>query len=332
MQVTLTIAIPTFNGSKTIRDALNSVLAQYDPRLDILIVNNCSTDETDTVVREYQQKYTYIRSIRNETNIGPDGNFLKSMQNSKGRFVWLLSDDDVLIENALKNILDFLDENQEIALAYLHTIGFHGKYKGREYCIHPSKEVNRNICTSDKIQFMEYAMHYWGFMSSFLCASERVMEIENAEKYYGTYWLQSYIHILCAKGKQTKLGIIKGPCVGAGTYVNIANLDTSQVDGIFYKKMLDFAVEEGGFDRAQLDDLYKKRICSLGKRAIIKERASRIHKTNVWQLIKCTYRFSYAWLNLYPFLLIPSPLCSLIMKKYRNYRGLNGNIHINREE
>lgn len=328
----LTIAVPTYNGSRTIRNMLDILLPQIDRRVEILVLDNCSTDDTPSMILQYKERYPKIKYIRNERNIGPDANFLKALRISCGKFVLLLSDDDVLIENSLDNILDFLEQYPDLSLAYLHTVGFHNKYFGVEHCVRPGKEVTDNICTTDKKLFMEYASFYWGFMSSFICSKEHFNRIENEESFFGTYWLQSYIHILCSAGKTAKLGIIKGPCIGAGAYLNLANFDTSLVDGVYYRNMLDFAINKGGYDKEQLNALYINRLCILGKRAVIKERAAGVKKTDIRNLFMCAKGYPIAWINLFPFLLIPTPVCKMVMKLYRKIKKSEGNIRINRPE
>ncbi len=78
--------------------------------------------------------------------------------------------------------------------------------------------------------------------------------------------------------------MIKGICIAAGVYITQSNYDTSFVDGISYKRMLDFAVQYG-FDKKQLDKLYIDRICLLASHGIIKEKATGNKKINKKQLL-----------------------------------------------
>lgn len=328
----LTVAIPTYNGSRTICDMLDILLPQVDDRVEVLVSDNCSTDNIPQIIKKYKESYRKIRYIRNDVNIGPDANFLNALFMAKGKYVLLLSDDDILIENSLVKILDFLEENQDLTLIYLHTVGFHNKYTGLKNCIQPGHRVEENICTKDKKVFMKYAGFYWGFMSSFICSKASFNKIENPERFFGTYWLQSYIHILCSADKEAKLGVVKGPCIGAGAYINVANFDTSLVDGVYYRKMLDFAVEMAGYDKKQLDNLYIRRLCILGKRAVIKEKALGIRKTNVQRLFNCTKKYPKAWIMLYPFIILPTPVCKAAVTIYRKLKKSKGSLRINRPE
>lgn len=328
----LTIAVPTYNGARTIRAMLDLMLPQADERVEVLICDNCSTDETPHIIQEYRKRYPFIRAVRNERNIGPDANFLSALRLAQGRFVLLLSDDDILIEGSLSNILQVLETNPQLTLVYLHTVGFHNRYVSAGQCITPGRHVAENIVTRNKKEFMKYAGFYWGFMSSFICAKDMFAQMPDPESYYGTYWLQSYIHIYCCRQPDALLGVVKGPCIGAGNYINLANFDTSLVDGVYYRKMLDYAITEAGFDKKQLDGLYCKRLSILGKRAVIKERAAGVKKTDIRRLIQCSKAYPRAWFTLYPFLLVPAPVCRVVTKAYRSLKSSQGELRENRPE
>lgn len=333
MNYLLTIAIPTYNGATTIKTLLDLILNQYDERTELLILNNASTDNTLEILMQYKTKYPFIRIKNQETNIGPDANFLDCFREAKGKFVHLISDDDILFENRLHDILKFLEENINVSLVYLQTIGFYGRYNGILSC--DSRELKEKITsfvTKDKKEFMKKSAHYWGFVSSFICSKKEFELITNPERFFHTYWLQSYIHILCAKNKNALLGVIAGPCVGAGRYININNFDAVLVDGIYYKQMLDFAVSQAGFDKKQLSKLYKKRFFMLARHNIIKEKAIGIKKMNFKGLFRITMKYPKAWFTLYPFYLVPSFICKIYNIYYRKKKGIETKGGINRLE
>jgi hypothetical protein len=122
---------------------------------------------------------------------------------------------------------------------------------------------------------------------------------------------------------------VAGPIIAAGAYMNAVNLDTARVDGIFYKKMLDEAIENG-YDSAQLNKWYLDRLYMLASHAIVKERAAGIKKTRLKTLFQCTYFHPSAWVRLYPFFLVPSFLCRIIAKRKRATHGQCDEIALNR--
>ena len=325
----LTIAIPTFNGSGTIRQMLNLLMPQVDERVEVFAVDNGSTDDTADIIFEYQKLYPILQYIRNDKNIGADGNFLKCMRIAKGKYVYLLSDDDVLTEGSLNRILSFLSENPDMGLVYLNTANFYVTYQGKESCSSNTQLSEENLFTQDKRKFFARAEHYWGFLSSFIILKDRFSAIENPEQYFGTYWLQSYIHILCASGEQTNLGAVGGLCVGAGVYITQSNFDTAYVDGVSYKRMLDFAVKNG-FDAKQLHDLYVWRICMLASHGIVKEKATGNQKINRKLLFQCTCKYPKAWIKIYPYYLVPNWVCKKYMEIYRKKKGANDRNQVNR--
>ena len=126
-----------------------------------------------------------------------------------------------------------------------------------------------------------------------------------------------------------KLGVISNPCIGAGIYSIVSNFDSARVDGITYREMLDFAVKHG-FDCKQLDDLFIWRICFISKRAIVKEKASGVRKTDVKTLIHCTKKYPYAWAMLYPYILAPTWICKIAVR-VNEKKKYNERLHLNRE-
>ena len=215
MSKLLTIAVPTYNGAKTIRNMLDILLPQVDNRVEIIICDNASTDDTGDIIEEYVQKYPFIQNIRNEKNIGPDSNFLLCMTMAKGKYTLLLSDDDILVENSLKDILDFLEENEDMGLIYLNAVGFYEEYKDVDSCIRYQKAIydDKMFVTDDRKRFMDYAGRMWGFLSCFICLTNAIGSIENMDQYKKTNWLQSYIHILCADYGDKRLGVISQPVI-----------------------------------------------------------------------------------------------------------------------
>lgn len=332
-QPLLTVAVPTYNGSKTIRNMLDILLPQVDERVEVLVSDNCSTDETPQIIAEYREKYPFIRYVRNEKNLGADGNFLQCAMLASGKFVMLISDDDIIIENALLNILTFLESNPDICLAYMDTVAFTDHYIGLEHT-HGYKPylppLPQDILTTNKKEFLHYCLRLWGFTSCYIWKSSLIRQIENPKQYFNTYFLQAYLSILCVTNPKAVLGCIKGPCIAIGEYGVLGNYDVAIVEGINYHRMINFAVEKAGFDRKQLEKYYIWKICYLGRIVVIKQRAVNAKTTKVSNLIRCTWKYPYAWIALYPFLMIPAPVCRFILKTVRKIQGRDFTSYVNR--
>ena len=90
----ITVGIPVFNGEKSIRRTLDSVLSQTFLDFELVISDNASTDSTQLICQEYKRNDKRIRYIRNEKNMGGIANFKLLLDESKTEyFVWLAADD-----------------------------------------------------------------------------------------------------------------------------------------------------------------------------------------------------------------------------------------------
>lgn len=330
----LTIAIPTYNGSKTISSMLNTLLPQVDDRVEVLISDNCSADNTMDIVAEFIKKYPFIKCVQNTENKGADFNFLQCMKMANGRYTMLLSDDDILVENGLNKILSFLELHNSVSLVFLYTLSFKDNYINIKNCDEfreCSKKPLKDLVTTSKAKFFSYIGRQWGFTSSFLWNTRRYKEIKNPEQYFGSYWLQSYIHILCSKKKDDVLGIIAGPCIAAGGYGIIPNYDAYKIEVLSFKKMLDFAVSEAGYCEKQLLNFWLWKVCYVLKRTVIKERAVGKHLTSIGKVFDALKYYPYAWIHLFPYLILPDFVCRLVLKLVRIKQKRNFSSYVNRE-
>ncbi len=92
----VTIAIPTFNRADTLREALDSALAQTHEELEIVVADNASSDGTAELCREYAARDERIRVVRHERNLGPTANINHLFGAAAGEFTQMLADDDRL--------------------------------------------------------------------------------------------------------------------------------------------------------------------------------------------------------------------------------------------
>jgi glycosyltransferase involved in cell wall biosynthesis len=103
----VTIGIPTYNRADAyLRQTLESALAQTYPNLEIIVSDNCSTDDTKALVEGYSDPR--VRYFRQERNIAPNDNFNFALTMAKGEYFLMLHDDDMadgdLIEACMKAI------------------------------------------------------------------------------------------------------------------------------------------------------------------------------------------------------------------------------------
>lgn len=110
--IKLSIAIPTYNGARYIRETLDSILSQLDDvkeEVEIVVSDNASTDETPAIIENYKGKL--ISYYRNEENVGFDMNIDLLFKRAKGKYVWPLGDSEILKPNILKEVMMELKKN-----------------------------------------------------------------------------------------------------------------------------------------------------------------------------------------------------------------------------
>lgn len=110
----LTVAIPTYNCAHFLPDAIGSVMRQGLDDFELLILDNASEDNTEEVVRSFENEH--IRYIRNSSNLGSRENGNRCMLNARGRYVKFLCADDVLLDGVLEKQLKILESRPDIAL------------------------------------------------------------------------------------------------------------------------------------------------------------------------------------------------------------------------
>jgi glycosyltransferase involved in cell wall biosynthesis len=114
----LTIAIPTYNGGGNFSSLFESIenLGLKRDEFEILIVDNCSDDNTESIVMELMQVYTNLRYYKNTHNIGRIENWNKAIELSKGEFLILMNVNDVFLKFDMGKYLQYLKCHDEVSM------------------------------------------------------------------------------------------------------------------------------------------------------------------------------------------------------------------------
>ena len=118
----VSIVIPVYNREDIIHVTLESAINQSYKNIEIIVVDNCSTDDTYFKVKEYSDKDQRIRLFKNYSNIGPVNNWKKCIEYSEGEFIKILWSDDQISFDFVERTIDVLKNNNEIAFVYTKTI------------------------------------------------------------------------------------------------------------------------------------------------------------------------------------------------------------------
>ena len=101
-----TVAIPVYNDQNTIRDCLDSVVNQTvgEDKLEIICVNDGSTDKSGNILDEYMSKYKFIKVIHQQNSGAPGRPRNKAIEAATGDYIYFLDGDDYLGPEALEKM------------------------------------------------------------------------------------------------------------------------------------------------------------------------------------------------------------------------------------
>lgn len=99
----ISIAMATYNGENYLREQLDSLYAQTYIPDEIVVVDDCSTDNTKIILEEYHQKYGLIYYI-NESTLGVNKNFEKSLSLCSNNYISICDQDDVWLPHKIETI------------------------------------------------------------------------------------------------------------------------------------------------------------------------------------------------------------------------------------
>ncbi len=100
----ISIVMATYNGSLYLAEQIDSLVAQSYTNIEIIIVDDCSTDNTLEIVKSFQLKYPVIKIYSNETNLGYIKNFEKGCLMANGDYIALCDQDDQWHPDKIKNM------------------------------------------------------------------------------------------------------------------------------------------------------------------------------------------------------------------------------------
>lgn len=105
----LSICIPTYNRAWCLTELIKELKLQITDDLkdniEVIFSDNCSDDDTQELLLQYEKSSSYVKYYRNNYNIGFAQNYLKVVSYASGLYTWVLGDDDLPSENAVKELL-----------------------------------------------------------------------------------------------------------------------------------------------------------------------------------------------------------------------------------
>lgn len=125
----VSIITPTYNASKFIEETINSVIHQSYECWELIIIDDCSTDNTVQTIKNFIKKDKRIHLIQNEKNLGPALTRNKGIKFASGAYVAFLDSDDLWKRMKLERQIQFMQKNGfTFTYSFYEQIDENGKY------------------------------------------------------------------------------------------------------------------------------------------------------------------------------------------------------------
>src|ERR1700730_3911201 len=112
----VSFVVPCYKLAHLLPECVNSILAQTFADFEILIMDDCSPDDTPKVAQSFQD--LRVRHVRNEPNLGHLRNYNKGINLARGKYVWLISADDRLRKPyVLQRYVELMDNHEGVGFA-----------------------------------------------------------------------------------------------------------------------------------------------------------------------------------------------------------------------
>jgi len=120
MKPKISIVLPTYNGEKWLELSIQSVINQTIKNWELIIVNDCSTDNTLKIANSFAEKDSRITVITNETNKKLPASLNVGFSHARGEYLTWTSDDNLYKKNALEMLSSYLDNHPETSMVSMN--------------------------------------------------------------------------------------------------------------------------------------------------------------------------------------------------------------------
>jgi glycosyltransferase involved in cell wall biosynthesis len=145
-----------YNHEAYVVESLNSVINQSYPFIELIIIDDCSTDNSKAIITAWLGKNTEILFITNETNLGNTKSFNKALKHAKGEYIIDLATDDMLLSNCVAlQIGAFKNsryKNLGVVYGNVELISENGAFESFYFPVNNQKKAIENRITGDIYQ------------------------------------------------------------------------------------------------------------------------------------------------------------------------------------
>lgn len=286
----LTIGIPVFNGQKYIEEAINAITKcdLQSNEVEIIICDNASTDKTIEIAHTHKS----VKVIEHQENIGFDGNLNRIFNYARGKYVWAIGADDLILDRDIKDLVSILRDTDNCGVIFIGGVDL-------------ISEPHRTL--TDPEEFLIMSNFRSGFFSNNIIQKSLWLNCE-LKQFLGSGWIHYAVILQAIRMMPTmvtrKKHVIENPLSnevktwnnkGAGLIVGLRLVEIFQI-------MPKWGYEKKFIKRTKgvIKNSYPREII------ISKIRGLKVSKTLLEDFIRLFKEFPSFWLRDLWFLLLPS--------------------------
>jgi len=307
----LTIAIPTFNRAGYLDLCLGQISRQIHGNaelLEVLVSNNSSTDNTKEIVEKYIGMGVPIRYVENSENIGAEKNVIQCYKLSSGKYVYIIGDDDLLLEGALDKILQVLSAD-DYGVVYLTSYGFTSDYLAER----PAKCGHGVLVFADPERYLR-KVHYWiTFLSGNIVNKSLIAAEVDPDRFAGSNLpqLSWFIPALYKAEKNVFIEefVVAFKAFNTGGY-RLCQVFGENLNGIFSSFV------DNGYQRKPFDYINRKLLLTFFPNLLLimrrQSKGFNFEAEDHFKVLKKVYcRYPYFWLVIVPVIKLPFRLAKM---------------------
>ena len=128
-----TILVAAYDAEKYITKSLDSLVNQTLKDIEVIVIDDCSSDNTLSIIREYAAEYPMIKYIKLDKNQGQAHARNEGLKIARGRYITFLDSDDWLSADALKEAVDTFEANPLTDCVLFHVINYYDSHHHESY-------------------------------------------------------------------------------------------------------------------------------------------------------------------------------------------------------
>ena len=169
----LSLLIPIYNVQRYLRECLDSALAQTLKDIEIICINDGSTDNSPAIIREYMEHDRRVKMI-DKANSGYGDSMNHGLEMARGKYVGILESDDFMASDALEKLVSAADSNNaDFAKANFDFYWSKPEERRSLHEMFKAKDCGKPVHPSDTTQFFKQKPSIWSavYVAIFLSAT-----------------------------------------------------------------------------------------------------------------------------------------------------------------